>query len=81
MENKLKVGQQFEVVEVLTEGMFTDETLLKIGGWTVGLDSPGRPVVRCFPNGSNYYNYPNLLNMFIDIEVKPVGRLTVTKIK
>lgn len=34
MEN-LKVGQSFEVVEVLTDGGYSDKSLLKINGVTV----------------------------------------------
>ena len=78
---KLKVGQQFEVVEVLTDGMFTDETLLKIGGWTMGYSIEFTNIFECIPNGKNIHQFPDLLSMYITKEVKPVGRLTVTKIK
>lgn len=81
VENKLKVGQQFEVVEVLTDGGFTDKTLLKIGGWTMGYRDKYSRFVECVPNGKNVGRFSNLLNMHIIKEVKPVGRLTVTKIK
>ena len=81
MENqKLKIGQQFEVVEVLTDGMYLDKTFFKFGGWAVGYREEFSNLVKCVPNGKNVNQFPNLLNMFIDVEVKPVGRLTVTAI-
>lgn len=81
MKNQLKVGQQFEVVEVLTDGVFTDKTLFKIGGWTLGYLKDFSNIVECVPNGKNINQFPGLLNMFVITEVNRVGRLTVTKIK
>lgn len=77
---ELKIGQQFEVVEVLTEGGYPF-WVFKIGGWTVGYCEEFSNTVECVPNGENVTKSPNLLNMFVIKEVKPVGRLTVNKVK
>ena len=79
---ELKAGKQFEVVEVLTDGTY-DPNPFKIGGHTVCFDSTDVLV-----NG-RYSGYRSIfrekhgcctLYMFSD-EVKPVGRLIVTKVK
>lgn len=73
---KLKVGQQFEVVEVLMDGGYID--VFKTGGWTIG--KRNIISIRCLSNVSNNYigrEYP----LWNHSEVKPLGRLTVTKIK
>ena len=84
---KLKVGQQFEVVEVL-DSMFHDKTLFKIGGFTVGKRYTGT-LIKCMGNGSRttdsvmgkVFMSTCYLNMYKNSEVKPIGRLTVTKVK
>ena len=72
----LKVGQQFEVVEVLTDGDYVN--VFRTGGWTIG--KRNIMSIRCLSNGSNNY-IGRGYSMWSNSEVKPVGRLTVTKIK
>lgn len=79
---ELKVGQQVEVVEVLTDGMYHVNPF-KIGGHTIcfnstdvlvnGRGSGVRDVFKEKHGCCTLYMTPN--------GVKPVGRLTVTKIK
>ena len=79
MENKLKVGQTFEVVEVLTDGGYI-EAFVK-GLQTIKIE---REYVATHPS---YREYPdNVSNSFCslylsDDEIKPIGKLTVTKVK
>lgn len=88
MEKKeLKVGQSFEVVKVLDAG-FSDKTLFKIGGFTLGETQTGN-CIKCMGNGSkkitdpisNRFMSTCYLNMRIGSEVKPIGKLTITKLK
>ena len=72
---ELKVGQQFEVVEVLTSGSYIN--VFKTGGWTIG--ERGIMTTRCLSNGSNDYKGRGY-TMWSHSEVKSVGRLTVTAI-
>ena len=79
MEDNLKVGQQFEVVEVLTGGYYS-YGLFKTGGHTIM--SEGNFVLT---NGKNYRDiyrgqFGYSAHMY-DTKVKKVGRLTLTKIK
>ena len=76
VENKLKLGQQFEVVEVLTSGSYIN--VFKTGGWTIG--DGGVRLIRCLSNGSNNY-IGRGYTMWSNYEVKPVGRLTVKEVK
>lgn len=79
MENNLKIGDSFEVVEVLQYG-FTDKTLFKLGGWTVSKEDYFS-IYTCLINGLNENVYfSKFLNMRLG-EVKPVGKLTITKLK
>ena len=73
---ELKVGQQFEVVEVLTDGGY--ENAFKVGGCTISEPKQNGwyDTLTNFDSETNY-----TLNMKVEEEVKPVGRLTVTKIK
>ena len=73
---ELKVGQQFEVVEVLTSGSYIN--VFKTGGWTIG--EGGVRLIRCLSNGSDNYIGRDY-TMWSNSEVKPVGRLIVTKVK
>ncbi|QQT43316.1 Uncharacterised protein [Sphingobacterium multivorum] len=76
MENKIKVGQTFEVVEVLTDGGYFDS--FKIGGFTIG-ETFGFGI-SCLCNTENFtktYRYMST----IDEEIKPIGKLTITKVK
>lgn len=74
----LKVGQSFEVVEVLSDGGYSDESLLKINGVTVAYEnSIGFQILV---NGHNIHNYKHYLHMYKH-EVKPIGKLTITKLK
>lgn len=84
---ELKVGQQFEVVEVLYS-TFTDKTLFKIGGFTVGKSHSER-LIKCMGNGSKstdsdmgkVFMSTCYLSMYKNSEVKPIGKLTITKLK
>lgn len=79
MENKLKVGQTFEVVEVLTDGGYSN--LYKVGGHSI--ITHDRQVIT---NGINPYaiqrnEYKQHTAYMYESEVKPIGRLIVTKVK
>ena len=76
MQDKLKVGQQFEVVEVLTDGGYRNA--FKVGKWTVA-EVESDTLLNTLTNFDSETSYP--LSMKVGKEVKPVGRLTVTKIK
>lgn len=78
--NKLKIGQSFEVVEVLKHG-FTDTSLFKIGGFTIGISTYDFNCVNCVINGENYSNNRTLMWMEKGEEIKPIGKLTITKLK
>lgn len=73
---KLKVGQQFEVVEVLTDGGYIN--VFRTGGWTIG--KRNIISIRCLSNGSNDYMGREYL-LWNHSEAKPVGRLTVKEVK
>ena len=82
----LKVGQQFEVVDVLTDGSYLGD-VFKVGGYTLHFKEYESGAGRTLCNGP--YNeignfntkYGCLCELMRNHEVKPVGRLTVTKIK
>jgi len=84
---KLKVGQQFEVVEVLTDGNYPPG-VLNIGGHTLHFkeysDNSGFTLINKFrPTTGVLFmeKYGCSVAFMKGREVKPVGRLTVTKIK
>ncbi|AXF52592.1 MAG: kinase-like protein [Caudoviricetes sp.] len=78
MKNNLKVGDSFEVVEVLTYGGYYN--VFKENGFTIGKKmSHG---ISCLSNSNKCddnirFRYMSIL----DNEVKPVGKLTITKLK
>lgn len=75
MKTNLKVGDTFEVVEVLTDGGY--DKAFKIGGHTIGCKS--FTGVDCIANGECF---PMLLYMSYRMKhIKPVGRLVVKKVK
>lgn len=84
---KLKIGQQFEVVEVLTEGDYLDTGVVKAGGRTIALDQDKERDGHVLANGSrsSIFSKSRLYGCVTAYmygeEVKPVGRLTVTKVK
>lgn len=81
MENRIKVGQSCEVVEVLTDGEYTDKSLFKIGGHCTAQEI-GLPDILCvFPNGENVINIKYGLTMKVSTEVKRIGKITITKVK
>ena len=71
----MKKGDTFEVVEILTDGGY-GKGRFKIDGWTIArkFDS----LLKCLPNGKKTCNFP--FHMY-SYEVRPVGRLIVTKVK
>lgn len=77
MKTNLKVGDTFDVVEVLTDGDYSEEHF-KIGGWTIGCVYSNN-IYDCLNNGS--FIQGGLLSMYLNTEIKPVGRLVVTKVK
>lgn len=82
MENKLTVGQTFEVVEVLTDGTYSDKSLTKINGFTIGLKVHKDYGINILLNGTNEHQYPDTIYMsYVNKEIKPIGRLIVTKVK
>lgn len=78
VENKLKIGQQFEVVEVLTDGGYLYS--FKCGGWSVGYRND-KPMLKVLPNSIDSVMEGYHLSMAVGKEVKPVGRLTVKEVK
>ena len=82
MENQIKVGQSFEVVKVLTDGGYSDKSLFKIGGYTIGKQHSLLGGIRTLSNGENIHNHQNLIYLSpLEGEIKRVGKLTITKIK
>lgn len=87
MKTKIKVGDSFEVVEVL-KNTFSDKTLFKIGGFTLGMKYTNE-YTKCIGNGtkkiesdlSRKFMSTCYLNMRVGKEVKPIGKLTITKVK
>lgn len=84
---KLKIGQQFEVVEVLTGGGYPSMAL-NIGGHTLHFkeyaDNSGFTLINKFKptTGALFMEKYGCSVAFMNgIDVKPVGRLTVTKVK
>lgn len=75
----LKIGQQFEVVEVLTEGGYVEA--FKVGGWIIAHNTTDEEMLEVLPNKYEPVTCQDTLAMKVGTEVKPVGRLTVTKIK
>ena len=75
---KLKVGQQFEVVEVLTDGGYPSGAF-NIGGHTLHFKEYSNGDGQTLCNGPYRFIIP-FAHMFAS-ELKRVGRLTVTKIK
>lgn len=86
MENqRLRVGQQFEVVEVLTDGGYPSD-VFKVGGYALHFkefeSGGGKTLCNGFGNTNAIINIKygcDCVHMF-NHEVKPVGRLTVTAI-
>lgn len=82
----LKVGQQFEVVEVLTDGDYLSG-IFKVCGWTLHFKEFREGGGKTLCNGPNYtigsisIKYGCHCRHMYRREVKPVGRLTVTKVK
>jgi len=82
---KLKVGQQFEVVEVVANDDYIRDEFI-IGGFT--LRGIGERFNHTLANGGGWkyafekadlnHNHGLFLNNW---EVKPIGRLTITKVK
>lgn len=83
---KLKIGQQFEVVEVLTDGGYSFGLFKR--GMTIATGSAGSRLLYTLCNGPRFYDKRIMPGekchnapMINHKEVKPVGRLTVTKVK
>ena len=82
---KLKVGQQFEVVEVLTDGGYF--VAFKVCGWTLHFKEyrEGCGKTLCigehYDRGSISIKYGCYCRHMYKYEVKPVGRLTVKEVK
>ena len=80
---KLKVGQQFEVVEVLTDGMYHVNPF-NIGGHTLAFNGNKDILVNGASSGdrSLYTEKHGCCTLYMYLgEVKPVGRLTVKEVK
>ena len=87
MKNQLKVGQQFEVVEVLMNGGYPPGAF-KIGGHTLHFkehsNNSGFTLINKFKSrtGKLFMEEYGCSVAFMDgREVKPVGRLTVKEVK
>lgn len=77
MSQNLKVGQSFEVVEVLMDGGYFN--VFKVTGFTIGIIL-GRGI-DCLPNGNTPYSYEFKYMSLLDKDIKPIGKLTITKLK
>lgn len=77
MERKLKVGDSFEVVEVLDCNEYdTEPNLFKLGGQTVGIGN------LVLVNGSSeMFKGKNEFLFLSKTRKKPIGKLTITKLK
>jgi len=77
MEKEITVGQSCEVVKILTDGGYFNS--FKTNSFTIG--HKGDLGIYCLPNhdytDAFKYRYMSLL----ENEVKPIGKLTVTKVK
>ena len=74
MNNKLKVGQSFEVVRIEKE-IWLFEGEFEIGSFRISiLDEYNN---HCIINDYHY----NIISTAYDHEVKPIGKLTITKLK
>lgn len=77
---KLKVGQQFEVVEVLIPRGFEEDFI--IGKTCLGVHDPKRPFgLMCRSNAHNLTDGFDYYLSDFSKEYKPIGRLTITKVK
>ncbi len=75
---KLKVGQSFEVVEVLHNG-FT-YGVFKTGGHTISFDDFNQLLNGHLDAYSKTYMGQRTLCLGLN-ETKPIGKLTITKVK
>ena len=76
---ELKVGKQFEVVEVLTDGGYFGA--FKVGGWVIAHNTVYENLLKVLPNKYDPVTCQDILTMIVGTEVKPVGRLTVKEVK
>ncbi|MEI2271859.1 hypothetical protein OHD16_06860 [Sphingobacterium sp. ML3W] len=78
MENKIKVGQSFDVVEIL-HSRPKNENNFKIGGHTLSLGRNNQYFCNGISGGIEHGGFTTLaLN---DQQVKKIGKLTITKVK
>ena len=75
----MKKGDTFEVVEILDDGGFV-KGVFKIGGWTISM-AYGLTLNEALVNGVKGLTFSRYLLMETNKEVRPVGRLIVTKVK
>lgn len=78
MKNNLKVGESFEVVEVLGHNFGSD--YFKIGGWTTKLDWCSFILNGNETTDVEKFLGQNVLCLPVSGE-KKVGKLTITKLK
>ncbi|HWL22307.1 MAG TPA: hypothetical protein VNR38_00905 [Ureibacillus sp.] len=78
MERKLKVGDSFEVVEVLQNSFSSG--VFKTGGHTVSFDDYHQLLNGHLDSYSNTYMGQRTLCLGLN-ETKPIGKLTITKVK
>lgn len=80
MERKLKVGDSFEVVEVLENELYNEI----IGQHCVNLgliEDESRLYNNVFTSKTNFETSFGKVTLLIDSELKPIGKLTITKLK
>ena len=84
---ELKIGQQFEIVEVLTSGGYPS-MVFNIGGHTLHFkehaDKSGFTLINKFKSRTGQLfmeKYGCSVAFMNGIDVKPVGRLTVKEVK
>lgn len=86
MQN-LKVGQSFEVVEVIIDSDYRGQ-VFKAGGFTIRSISNGYGFSHVLTNGPGWINGFVKRDLFCnkglfleDHEVKPIGKLTIKSLK
>ena len=80
MERKLKVGDSFEVVEVLANELYND--IIGEHCVNLGLIEDESPLYNnVFVSIKNYKTSFGYVTLLLDSEIKPIGKLTITKLK
>lgn len=84
MKDSIKIGQSFDVVEVLTDGGYS-KGVLKKGGFTIDFGfgwimANGVNYKGMWTDGDTLFHGQSYAVMY-DNEIKRIGKLTITKVK